>query len=573
MGWKTYEEMNLNDCIAGSDLLLYQCVETEHSTRILAKSRQHTCSCPKCGQISSMFHSTYGRSIQIFPINMKPTYVQPILYEFVCENPDCSVKTFTEKISCAEKWARRSDLLNQIIFAVSVFLSDEGASRVLRLMGIEVSGDTINRIYEKMEIQDDPDITSVGIDDVAIRKGQTYATAIYDMKDHHLVALLDGRSYSSVSGWLKAHPKVKVVARDRACAYASAISEIIPECMQVADRFHLLQNLLDRFKNIFGEVLPENFYVQNGCLLDKIPDKIPEIEIPLTEKEAEPLKKYDNSPPLDQNGNIISIDDVFINPHDKRPQQREANRLKKQNLIKDLRKTASEVPHQTQKELAEKYKISVVSVAKYLKMSDAEVESVAERTHRKRTVGISKLRNWANVIYKMHADNISPPLIVRYVKYLGYEGRPSSLDHRRFPPTVIIISRMSLLKYMTSSKKPSEDESSVAKYYSLIEARYPKVKRLMEIWETFHSAVMGTDPSEIDGFIEKNSSSEFSEIQSFVNGLTKDKEAVKNAVKYDTNSGFVEGNNCKFKLIKRVLYGRSSLQHLFRKCYAAFRFA
>ena len=118
---------------------------------------------------------------------------------------------------------------------------------------------------------------------------------------------------------------------------------------------------------------------------------------------------------------------------------------------------------------------------------------------------------------------------------------------------------------MTSSKKPSEDESSVAKYYSLIEARYPKVKRLMEIWETFHSAVMGTDPSEIDGFIEKNSSSEFSEIQSFVNGLTKDKEAVKNAVKYDTNSGFVEGNNCKFKLIKRVLYGRSSLQHLFRK--------
>jgi len=68
----------------------------------------------------------------------------------------------------------------------------------------------------------------VGIDDVATRKGQKYATAVYDMKDHHLVA------------------------RDRVSAYVNAINEILPDCIQVADRFHLLQNLIEQMKQVQG---------------------------------------------------------------------------------------------------------------------------------------------------------------------------------------------------------------------------------------------------------------------------------------------------------------------------------
>ena len=43
------------------------------------------------------------------------------------------------------------------------------------------------------KFEDDPDVEAVGINDVATRKGQTYATAVYDLKDHHMIALLDGR--------------------------------------------------------------------------------------------------------------------------------------------------------------------------------------------------------------------------------------------------------------------------------------------------------------------------------------------------------------------------------------------
>ena len=64
------------------------------------------------------------------------------------------------------------------------------------------------------------------------------------------------------------------MARDRASAYASAINKILPDCVQVADRFHLLQNLIDRLKDIFKEGLPPEIYIKDGVVLDKAPDKI-----------------------------------------------------------------------------------------------------------------------------------------------------------------------------------------------------------------------------------------------------------------------------------------------------------
>lgn len=155
-------------------------------------------------------------------------------------NPKCSSKVFTESLPFAKMSQVRTDALNSLILGVSMFLSNEGASRVLALLGVQVSNDTIQRLYDRIEFADDPDIEAIGVDDVAIRKGQTYATAVYDLKDHHLVALLEGRDGQSFKEWLKKHKKVRLVARDRASAYASAINEILPDCVQVADKFHLL---------------------------------------------------------------------------------------------------------------------------------------------------------------------------------------------------------------------------------------------------------------------------------------------------------------------------------------------
>ena len=285
---------------------VYNHVENADSLHIYIKSKEHDCICPFCGELSTKRHATYRRKFQDTPIHCKQTFLHANVYKYDCENPNCSCKVFMEELPFAKASQVRTDALNTLILATSMFLSNEGASKVLALLGVQISNDTIQRLYDRIEFVDNPDVEEIGVDDVAIRKGQTYATAIYDLKDHHLIALLDGRDGTPLKEWLKIHNKVRIVARDRASAYATAISEILPDCIQVADRFHLLQNLLGYMKDIFKEEMPAKIYIQNGEITEKAPEKILREKKP-NESFLDSLN-YDNTPPKDANGNEVIYD-------------------------------------------------------------------------------------------------------------------------------------------------------------------------------------------------------------------------------------------------------------------------
>ena len=72
---------------------------------------------------------------------------------------------------------------------------------------------------------------------------------------HKPVAILDGRDGKTLKEWLSKNRHVKAVTRDRASAYSAAIKEILPDAMQIADRFHLHQNLLEAIRNTINSVL------------------------------------------------------------------------------------------------------------------------------------------------------------------------------------------------------------------------------------------------------------------------------------------------------------------------------
>ena len=110
------------------------------------------------------------------------------------------------------------------------------------------------------------------------------------------------------------------------------------------------------------------------------------------------------------------------------------------------------------------------------------------------------------------------------------------------------------------------ENTDVARYYSLIETKFSRIKMCAEIWNEFHSILMGDAPDKPDDFLIKY---EKSPIESFVNGIKMDIAPVKNAISTSVSSGFVEGGNCRYKATKRLMFGRSGIHHLFLKTYAA----
>lgn len=321
---KIYEEINLNELIVGKDVIAYDYAEDDDKIEISVKSKKKVTICPCCGAPTEKLHNTYNRRIQIMPFKKKTTYVKAKCYKYKCSNNECEQKVIMDDLDFVSPSQVKSDELICTILAISMFMSNEGASKVLAELGIKCSNDTIKRLYDQLIIEDDPDVTEIGVDDVAIRKGLTYSTAVYD-KTGRLLALLDGRDGESLKEWLKAHTKIVKVERDRASAYASAISEILPNCIQIADRFHMLQNLLEYLKDIFKAELPKDIVIQDGVIVDK-----PEKEIGPDSKTEKEIKKfnYDDSEPLDENGDVVKFDTTMADRNSKQYKEDAENRKK-----------------------------------------------------------------------------------------------------------------------------------------------------------------------------------------------------------------------------------------------------
>jgi transposase len=91
-----------------------------------------------------------------------------------------------------------------------------------------------------------------GIDEWAWRKGLDYGTIIVDLERRRVVGLLANRSASSSATWLRAHPELEFVNRDRVGLYADAVRQGAPHARQIADRVHILKNFRETIERQLG---------------------------------------------------------------------------------------------------------------------------------------------------------------------------------------------------------------------------------------------------------------------------------------------------------------------------------
>ncbi|MGL4854918.1 MAG: transposase, partial [Lentisphaeria bacterium] len=421
---------------------------------------------------------------------------------------------------------------------------------------------------------------------VAIRKGQTYATAIYDLNDHHLIALLDGRDAETLKKWLKNHNKIKLIARDRASAYAKAINEILPECTQVADRFHLLQNLVQRIRDIFKVELPREIFIENGQVLEYTPQQVNVLKIDPLSNELD-VYSYNNEPPMDEDGLIITYDNKKRNLDCSQYKRQAEGRIIKQKFIRSIQARWMEIEHKSIKLIADEFSISALTVRKYIQMSEEDIKLLNQPTKYKKRKTIAD--DYLNIIYKMLRDKIDPAMILAYIIKMGYTGNIQTMQNyiqlfaknnfnyrlqmnwaykKEFPKEITVIKRHQVLSYILLKASEETKSGTLQNHIEAIKKRYDIVNVLKNAYCSFYTILMGKDPDKLETFINDY---EASSIKGFGEGIKKDIAPVKNAISHNENSGFVEGNNNKFKLIKRILYGRANLVNLFKKCYVTFQ--
>ena len=204
-------------------------------------------SCPGCREKSTRRHIRYFRYLQDLPVQGAVVTVELRMSRWRCLNGNCERRTFADQPpGIVSPHARRTWRTAELLVCLfGLVAGGRPGERLMKRLGIPVSDDTILRQLKRQvaSLRAKTTVRVAGIDDWSWRKGCTYGTIVVDLERREVVDVMPDRSAAGTAEWLGRHPEVEIVSRDRCGLYAQGAREGAPQARQIADRFHLLQNL------------------------------------------------------------------------------------------------------------------------------------------------------------------------------------------------------------------------------------------------------------------------------------------------------------------------------------------
>jgi transposase len=526
--------------------------DTTAQITLRVRATQATVPCPLCDTPAQHIHSRYERTLADLPWAQYHVRLQLRVRKWFCRNRHCPRRIFTERLpTVAAPWARCTLRLAQRLLALGVALGGRAGVRLGHAWDLAVSRNTLLRLLRKQPAPSFPTPRVLGVDDFALRKRQRYGTVLIDLERRSPVALLPDRTAESLAQWLRAHPGGQVIARDRSTAYADGARQGAPAATQVADRFHLFQNL--------REALDQVFLTQSQAL-DAVNALLHQQAVPLSDGAmAVPVPPHNISLPAQQ-----------------RAAQRQAHRQALHTQIWALHRQGWTAPA-----IAQQVGLSLRTVQR-----DLRTATFAGR-RRRSDLGESGLNPYKPyLLERWNAGCYTAMRLFRDLRQRGYaggygvvaayarrlrqaQGLPPGHRRARQPlPAVAepacqpLTPRRATWLVLRRETKRTEAE---AQQLAQLREQQAEVTEAIELAQAFTQLVRQRQPASLDPWLQRASASTVEAIQRFAAGLYEDYAAVKAGVILPWSTGPVEGHINRLKMLKRQMFGRARLDLLSRR--------
>ena len=522
-------------CLPSSSFAVRRIVLDGSTVRLEAEATTPTAACPACGVISQQIHDLYDRHPSDLPWRGCPVRLILRVRRFRCGNQQCQRATFAENFTPSlPRRAQRTADADSFLVQLAWMMGGEAGARLALAAGLSISPDTLLRLLRRDDHGDVATPRVLGVDDLALRRGQAYATILVNLELSEPIDLLPGREAEPLAQWLRQHPGVEVIVRDRSEAYAEGARTGAPDAAQVADRFHLVKNA--------SSALDELLQGRRRQIAVAVPDPPP----------PTPSAK----PP---------------SARQQRMADRRAARIARWEEVQRRHQEGESLRH-TAREMG----ISRITVRRLI----GTPIPPRNRIVHPRPGGVSSPSLQPYVTYLQDrwqegCTNISQ--LFREIVEQGYMGSRSLLytalhpwrpprpppeqrrrqKRRRFSVRWLCLRPPEQLKpdEQIALQQTLDDDADLAAGYRLL--------------QRFRELIGERDVAALDPWLQDAQASTLAPFMGLANGIVKDRAAVDAALTMRWSTSMIEGHIHRVKLIKRQGYGRSSFAMLRRRILAA----
>ena len=521
---------------------------TANQIIVQLSSTRSVAECPLCHCASHRIHSHYERTLKDLPLAQFTLVVLLLVGKFFCLNDSCKRRIFSERLPhVVAPWARRTARYTEKLKTMGLALGGAAASRLSHQFGYGYSRDSILRLLSKLSLPAIATPRILGVDDFALRKGHVYGTILVDLETRRPVDLLPDRTAETLATWLKEHPGIEILSRDRSKTYRKGMNDGAPEAIQVADRFHLLKNLEETLEKVFkseSKVLKEIERAQvkgagttSSQPLDSHPVRAGKPD--KNKKRAQRLKNYEQAHALRAAGHTIG--DIA---HHLSMGERTVYTYLSYPTFPEWQPTVRRYPSRSQLDDYKPY------LQAQWQQGRQQSKDLFENIQQQGYLG-------------------SYMTVTRYTRQLRQRQREALNDLPGKGPVPSAAStdqkplsaqRAAWLILRRADSLSTEEEATLKRL-----CQHPVLSASVSLTQGFLHLVRQRLPEQLDDWLTDALNSSIKAFESFAKGLQEDYDAVKAGVTLEVSNGQVEGQNNRLKMLKRQMFGRAGLELLAKR--------